>query len=188
MVYIRLTTFQVHKIKASWPKIDFYDFCLYKDFAKQGMARSCGKATDFRAQIFLGCYWEHGSTFKWSLLIIGEKKFFWTTLMPTKQKLSTNVNSLPSNTFHCPEYIQIHRPNRKHLQAAVHQSFRHEKYSNATKLSKLIWTLKKSNINYKVTWQVFQTIMPYKIGGTRSDLCLSEKLYIISAKDHIINK
>ena len=34
-VYIRLTTFQVDKIKASWPKIDF---CLYKDFAKQGVA------------------------------------------------------------------------------------------------------------------------------------------------------
>ena len=72
-VYIRLTTFQVDKIKASWPKIDF---CLYKDFAKQGVARSCGKATDFRTQIFLGCYWAHGSTFKRSLLIIGEKKFF----------------------------------------------------------------------------------------------------------------
>ena len=53
-VYIRLTTFQVDKIKASWPKIDFYEFCLYKDLTKQGVARSCGKATDFRAQIFLG--------------------------------------------------------------------------------------------------------------------------------------
>ena len=40
------------------------------------MARSCGKATDFRAQIFLGCYWVTGSIFKRSLLIIGEKKFF----------------------------------------------------------------------------------------------------------------
>ena len=76
MVYIRLTTFQVDKIKASRPKIDFYDYCLYKDFAKQGVARSCGKATDLRAQTFLGCYWAHGSTFKRSLLIIGEKKFF----------------------------------------------------------------------------------------------------------------
>ena len=57
-------------------KIDFYDFCLYKDFEKQGVARNCGKATDFRGQIFLGCYWAHGSTFKRSLLIIGEKNFF----------------------------------------------------------------------------------------------------------------
>ena len=76
MVYIRLTTFQVDKINASWPKIDFYDFCLYNDFAKQGVTRSCGKATNFRAQIFLGRYWAHGSTFKRSLLIIGEKFFF----------------------------------------------------------------------------------------------------------------
>ena len=73
--------FQVDKIKASWPKIDFYDFCLYKDIAKDGVARSCGKATDFRAQIFLGCYFAHGSTLKRSLLIIREKEFFLTTLM-----------------------------------------------------------------------------------------------------------
>ena len=32
--------------------------------------------TNFRAQTFLGCYWAHGSTFKRSLLIIGEKKLF----------------------------------------------------------------------------------------------------------------
>ena len=74
-IYIRLIKFQVDKIKASWPKIDFYDFCLNKDLAKQGVARSCGKATDFGAQIFLGCYWAHGSTFERSLLIIGEKNF-----------------------------------------------------------------------------------------------------------------
>ena len=55
-VYIPLTTFHVDKIKASWSKIDFYDFCLYKDFAKQGVVRSWSKVTDFRAQIFLGCY------------------------------------------------------------------------------------------------------------------------------------
>ena len=64
------------KLKHHGQKSIFYDFCLYKDFAKQGVARSCGKATDFRAQIFLGCYWAHESTFKRSLLIIGEKKFF----------------------------------------------------------------------------------------------------------------
>ena len=97
MVYIRLIIFQVDKIKASWPKIDFYDFCLYEDFAKQGVAESCGKATDFRVQIFLGCYWAHGSNFKRSFLIIGEKNFLnhpneqLTTVMSTGYKLKNEL-------------------------------------------------------------------------------------------------
>ena len=36
------------------------------------------------------------------------------------------------------------------------QSFRHEKYSNSTELSKLTWKLKNSKTNYNITWQVLQ--------------------------------
>ena len=35
-VFFQLTTFQVNKIKASWPKINFCDFCLQK----MGVAQS----------------------------------------------------------------------------------------------------------------------------------------------------
>ena len=68
------------------------------------------------------------------------------------------------------------------------QPFRHEKYSNSTELSKLIWKLKNSKTNYNITWQVLQSSIPYKIGGSKCDLCLSEKLHIIKASYPIINK
>ena len=86
------------------------------------------------------------------------------------------------------KYIGLNENSFKQRFTTHNQSFRHEKYSSATELSKLIWTLKKSNTNYKVTWQVLQSAIPYKIGGTICDLCLSEKLHIIKAKDRIINK
>ena len=68
------------------------------------------------------------------------------------------------------------------------QSFRHEKYSNSTELSKFIWKLKNSKTNYNITWQVLQSSIPYEIGGSKCDLCLSEKLHIIKASYPIINK
>ena len=93
--------------------------------------------------------------------------------------------STDQNTY---KYIGLTENSFKQRFTTHNQSFHHEKYSNATELSKLIWTLTKSNTNYKVTWQVLQSAIPYKIGGTRCDLCLSEKLHIINAKDRIINK
>ena len=93
--------------------------------------------------------------------------------------------STDQNTY---KYTGLTENSFKQRFTTHNQSFRHEKYSNATELSKLIWTLKKSNTNYKVTWQVLQSAIPYKICGTRCDLCLSEKLHIINAKDRIINK
>ena len=68
------------------------------------------------------------------------------------------------------------------------QSFCHEKYPNSTELLKLIWKLKNSKTNYNITWQVLQSSIPYKISGSKCDLCLSEKLHIIKASYHIINK
>ena len=68
------------------------------------------------------------------------------------------------------------------------QSFRHEKYSNSTELSKLIWKLKNSKTDYNITWKVLQSSIPYKIGGSKCDLCLSEKLHIIKASYLIMNK
>ena len=68
------------------------------------------------------------------------------------------------------------------------QSFRHQKCSNSTELSKLIWKLKNSKTNYNITRKVLQSSIPYKIGGSKWDLCLSKKLHIIKASYPIINK
>ena len=70
---------------------------------------------------------------------------------------------IDQNTY---KYIGLTENTFKQRFTTLNQSFHHEKYSNATELSKLIWTLKKSSINYKVAWQALQTTIPHKIGGT----------------------
>ena len=56
--------------------------------------------------------------------------------------------STDQNTY---KYIGLTENSFKQRFTTHNQSFRHEQYSNATELSKLIWTRKKSNTNYKVT-------------------------------------
>ena len=40
-------------------------------------------------------------------------------------------------------------------------NFRHEKYSNSTELSKYIWGLKRSSIDYKVEWSIWKKAPAY---------------------------
>ena len=61
-------------------------------------------------------------------------------------------------------------------------SFRNRNYSNSTELSKHIWTLKDSNINYKIDWSILATAPAYSNKRKRCHLCLTEKLYLIKAK------
>ena len=38
------------------------------------------------------------------------------------------------------------------------KSFKHEKYKNETQLSKYIWELKKTNNEYKLTWDIVKKV------------------------------
>ena len=68
-------------------------------------------------------------------------------------------------------------------------NFRHSKYRNATELSKYIWQLKDDNKVFEVKWSIQQKAPAYRAGSKRCDLCLSEKLNIITAdQKSLLNK
>ena len=68
-------------------------------------------------------------------------------------------------------------------------SFRHEKYGNRTELSKYIWDLKLEGKIFRVSWDILRKAPAYSNLSKRCDLCLTEKLMIISAdKSTLLNK
>ena len=68
-------------------------------------------------------------------------------------------------------------------------SFRHEKYGNRTELSKYIWKLKREGKIFRVRWDILRKAPAYSNLSRRCDLCLTEKLMIISAdKSTLLNK
>ena len=58
-------------------------------------------------------------------------------------------------------------------------SLRHAKHRNSTELSKHIWTLKDSNIS----WRIILSRSPYNSSSKRCNLCLGEKFLIIYRPD-----
>ena len=68
-------------------------------------------------------------------------------------------------------------------------TFRHRKLANSTTLSKYIWDLKDSGINYRIKWSVLKRARAYSAGTKTCNLCLCEKLCILSAdKRNLLNK
>ena len=68
------------------------------------------------------------------------------------------------------------------LRYANHQtSFRHERYRNSTELSKHSWDLRHQNVEHSVSWSIIARVQAYNNERKRCDLCLMEKLQIISA-------
>ena len=58
-------------------------------------------------------------------------------------------------------------------------SFRHSHLRNSTELSKHIWTLKDSKVNYSLSWRILSKAQVYNSTSKRCNLCLKEKLFII---------
>ena len=68
-------------------------------------------------------------------------------------------------------------------------SFRHGKYGNQTELSKYIWHLKREHKIFRVSWSILRKAPAYSDLSKKCDLCLTEKLMIISAnKSTLLNK
>ena len=68
-------------------------------------------------------------------------------------------------------------------------SFRNRNCSNSTELSKHIWTLKDSNTNFTINWNILATAPAYSNKTKRCHLCLKEKLYLVRAKkSYLLNK
>ena len=61
-------------------------------------------------------------------------------------------------------------------------SFNYRKYAHDTVLSKYVWDLKDNNVKHSIKWSILKRSTPYKGGRTRCNLCLAEKLSILTAK------
>ena len=68
-------------------------------------------------------------------------------------------------------------------------TFKHRKYTNSTELSKYIWKLRDNNQDFNIKWTIINRARSYNNISKRCDLCLTEKLMIITANpDRILNK
>ena len=67
-------------------------------------------------------------------------------------------------------------------------SFRNQNHSHDTVLSKYIWELKNNDTTYDIKWCIIKMANAYKGNPSCCNLCLSEKLCILTAGDTILNK
>ena len=68
-------------------------------------------------------------------------------------------------------------------------SLKHKSHRNDTTLSKYIWELKDNGTNFNIHWSIVKRAKAYKGSTRRCNLCLTEKLCILSApKDTLLNK
>ena len=58
-------------------------------------------------------------------------------------------------------------------------SFRNPEHKHSTELSKYIWQLKQSNIQYSIRWKILKKCKAYSNKTKRCKLCLHEKFVII---------
>ena len=65
----------------------------------------------------------------------------------------------------------------------------HEESTNHTQLSNHFWDLKRSGVNKPIlSWKVIDRAPSYKNGTKNCDLCLTEKLHIITSNKELVNK
>ena len=68
------------------------------------------------------------------------------------------------------------------------KSFRNIKYEKETELSKYIWALKKGNVTYTIKWETIHKSNTNRRQIGHCNLCMAEKLAIITHKDEIMNR
>ena len=86
------------------------------------------------------------------------------------------------------QYIGLTGGTFKDRWARHNYSFRHEKASKSTELSKYVWELKNSGIESKLTWEIIDLATLYKNGSKTCNLCITEKYHIITSKLSLLNK
>ena len=68
------------------------------------------------------------------------------------------------------------------------ESLSNKKYASSTSLSKYIWELKEAKTKYKIKRSILKRANVYRSGGKQCNLCLAEKLCILKAGKHTLNK
>lgn len=79
-------------------------------------------------------------------------------------------------------YIGLTGGTFKDRWAGHNYTFRHEKASKSSELSKYVWELKNSGIEPKLNWEIIDRANTYKNGSKSCNLCLTEKYHIITSK------
>ena len=106
-----------------------------------------------------------------------------TTNIVYNAKVTTNEDATGKNYIGSTEGTFKQRFTQHKL------SFKNNKYSNSTELSKYIWQLKDNNTEYQIQWSIITAAQPYSNISRRCDLCASEKLHIIkSNSNNTLNK
>ena len=79
------------------------------------------------------------------------------------------------------DYIGATQPPFKKRLAVHKHSFINRKREVDTCLSRYIWELKDTNINFEIKWNLHRQAFPYQCGSRKCDLCLTEKLEILKS-------
>ena len=95
-----------------------------------------------------------------------------------KAEISSN-NTTKLYCGSCSTDFKARFSNRKH-------SFTHRNKRNATELSKEVWRAKDNGVEPSIKWSIVSTAPSYKCGGSRCNLCLAEKLAILSGDRKIM--
>ena len=61
-------------------------------------------------------------------------------------------------------------------------TLKHERKANSTRLSRHAWELKRSGTRHKIEWRILRRAREYSPMAKRCNLCLAEKLAIITAE------
>ena len=86
-------------------------------------------------------------------------------------------------------YIGMTEGNFKARYNGHNSSFNNAKRANSTALSQQVWKLKNSNTEFQIEWDIIRHARAYSGHPSRCNLCLSEKLCILSSKDPgLLNK
>ena len=93
----------------------------------------------------------------------------------SNQDTEANYIGLTENSFKDRYYKHQH-------------SFKHASKINTTELSKLVWKLKEEGKEIEMNWSIVGHSTPYCNGSGRCNLCLTEKLHVITSPFKIINK
>ena len=87
------------------------------------------------------------------------------------------------------EYIGMTANEFKQRYRNHQKSFRDDKYENETELSKYVWSLKKNDRSFNLSWAILGHAAAYRSGSKQCNLCLEEKLHLVkSDKEIILNK
>ena len=80
---------------------------------------------------------------------------------------------------HCESYVGLTENQFKTRLNGHRSTFNNPDDWKTTALSKYIWTLRNSNIQYNVKWSILKKCKPYSNLSKRCQLCLYEKFIIV---------